>query len=73
MHGCAAVADVELFELDGQVLFGGGRGDLAAVHGWFANGFARGTTADRSDRHQCAPPESMKALRNFSCSIFSQF
>ena len=25
--------DVEFFELDGQVLFGGGRGDLAAVHG----------------------------------------
>ena len=62
MHGCAAVADVELFELDGQVLFGGGRGDLAAVNGWFANGFARGTTGPIGIR--CAPPDAARIGRS---------
>ena len=57
-HGCAAVVDAVFFELDGQVLFGGGRGDLAAVNGWFANGFARGTTGPIGIR--CAPPDAAR-------------
>ena len=53
--------DVEFFELDGQVLFGGGRGDLAAVHGCLQMDLH----VERPVRSASGPPEAArKGLRH---------